>query len=110
MVDAVNEYRRSMGASTTYALLVLDIRNRCRSVGRYEAEAHATRAQVHDTRTAVLWAGRIMMITVRGRMGEMALPGQVHGVLDEFTHTGYECPEEQRCEPECREAFHPCQR
>jgi hypothetical protein len=51
---------------------------------------------VKRARATVLDAGRLVIVTVGGRMGEVALLGQMHGVFDKFTRSGQEGPEQKR--------------
>jgi hypothetical protein len=65
-----------------YELLRLQTGNLYSSLSWQEAEADAAGAEVHGAGAAVLGARRIVLIAVRGRVREMALLGQMRGVLN----------------------------
>lgn len=75
-------------------------------LGRYKAETYAARAQVQRTGTAVFGAGRLVLVTVWGRMGEVPLLGEMHGVFEDFPQARDESPQEQRRDSDGCETFH----
>ena len=106
VVDGARSPAGGVGPRERYELLRSEIRTLGDLLGRYKAETYAARAEVHRTGAAVFGAGRLVLVTVWGRMGKVPLLGEMHGVFKDFSQTRDESPQEQRRDSDCCEAFH----
>ena len=77
-----------------------------RSMSRQAADTDTAATEMRGTCTAVLRPDRIVVVTVRSRMGGVPFRQEMHGVLEELADCRDQSPQNERRERCCEDTLH----